>query len=133
MILKSVPSMPEKPSLNPYEPPPSDADALAVKPLPKFRPIFRQWRPLRLKYNLILFVIGLLASFRLWLDFEPFLIPLILVYAAFANLFFTLGVVPEVIIAFITRENDHPNLRKVVFILGLLFSIIVTLIIGFEI
>lgn len=125
--------MSEKPNINPYETPPSDWDALVVKPLPKYRPIFRRWRPLRLKYNLILFVVGLLASFRLWFPFEPIFIPLILVYAAFANLFFTLGVVPEVILAFITRENDHPYLRKVVFIFGLLFSIVVTLVIGWEI
>ena len=78
-------------------------------------------------------VVGLLASIPIWPILEAFTIFLIFFYALFANFFFTFGVIPEIALTLITRQDDHPLLRKVCFILGLLFSILVTIMIAWEV
>ena len=50
----------------------------------------------------------------------------------FCQYIFTLGIVPEFILTWLTRENDHSNVRRFVFFIGLLFSIALTLFIGLE-
>ena len=53
-----------------------------------------------------------------------------LIYVVMANIFFTLGCIPEIFLTIMTGENDHPKVRLVVFLIGLLFSIGLTTAIG---
>ncbi len=122
--------MSETSSIDPYRPP-EDWENHEPKPPLKFRPILEQWQPLRTKYNLIMLAVGALTALPV-LGLAPLseLIVGALFYGLLANIFFTLEVIPEVILTWMTKEGDHPNVRRIVFLIGLSFSIALTLLIG---
>ncbi|MEN8866243.1 MAG: hypothetical protein ABF381_11745 [Akkermansiaceae bacterium] len=53
--------MPETPPDDPYQPP-ADWEESELKPHPGYQPILKRWHPLRLKYNLIMLGVGVLAA-----------------------------------------------------------------------
>lgn len=53
--------MPETPPEDPYQPP-ADWEESELKPHPGYQPILKRWHPLRLKYNLIMLGVGVLAA-----------------------------------------------------------------------
>jgi len=124
--------MDDSSNFNPYEPPSAKDIPLREWAPIDYRNIMKRWRPLRLKYNFILLVVGLLTMISILPYFEGIFILGILFYGAFANLFFTLGVIPELFFAYTTQDSDLPTLRKFIFIAGLLFSIALTLFLGLE-
>ena len=122
--------MSETSSINPYRPP-GDWENPEPKPLLKYQPVLEQWQPLRTKYNLIMLAVGALTALPV-LTLAPIsaLIVGALFYGFLANIFFTLGVIPEVILTWMTKEDDHPSVCRTVFLIGLSFSIALTLLIG---
>ena len=88
----------------------------------------QEWNKLRIIYNVVLFVVGILAAGPTLL-IAPAVLIMVLLYAVIANICFCAG--PFIDIYYLVfSETQTSLLRNTLFILGLLISILITLGLG---
>ncbi len=94
---------------------------------------FAWWEKRRLLYNVIVGAAGILAIV-FFTGFTFINIPGIILYGIIANLFYSLGFLLEMIARYYFRStiNFSPR-RRMIFWTGVLFSIVVTLFMGWNI
>jgi hypothetical protein len=113
--------------MNPYTSPESDRDP-TKKPLNiELREIVIGWERMRILYNIILLLIGIIAIFFLlrtpYFKLEETILSAI-AFGIFANVCFCAGPVAETYIRAIFNNQDIRSLRLALFILGTLLSLI---------
>jgi hypothetical protein len=105
----------------------------------KFRGIVAWWEKRRLHYNLILLVFGVWSTYTYWSLFDqyakdpsddgifPGLMPIL--FGIMANVFYTSGWVIESALLFVRRKAG-PRVGRALFVAGLCFSTLLTLVPG---
>jgi len=111
--------------VDPYEPPSSSQKTAGQVLDSKVRSTLQEWNKLRIIYNVILLVVGILAGGPILLAGSGVLI-MVLFYAVMANICFCAG--PFIDIYYLVfSETQTSLLRNTLFTLGLLLSILITL------
>lgn len=114
--------------MNPYEPPTAPDPTSGEILNSRVKETLRKWNKLRIIYNLVLFVVGMLVATPSLMDF-PDLILGIIIYAILANICFCAG--PFLDVYFLVFSDTKTSLlRNTLFTFGLLGSILLTLIFG---
>jgi len=113
--------------MNPYSTPDSD-QASSSKPVnSELRDIVIGWERMRILYNIILFLVGVVAIFVCmrapFFELEDSILPAI-AFGIFANVCFCAGPIAEIYIRVIFNSQDVKTLRISLFILGTLLSLI---------
>lgn len=113
--------------MNPYITPDSDQPPKIKGPNSELREIVIGWERLRVLYNIILLLVGVIAIFvtlqQPFFNLEEVVIPAIL-FGIFANFCFFVGPVAETYIRVIFNFQDFKSMRLGLFILGTLLSLI---------
>ena len=114
-------------STNPYTTPESDQNN-ARKPVnSELRDIVIGWERMRILYNIILFLVGVIAIFICmrapYFDLAESILPAIM-FGIFANLCFCAGPTAETYIRVIFNSQDVKSLRLGLFTLGTLLSLV---------
>ena len=113
--------------MNPYSTPDSDQPPKIKAPNSELREIVIGWERLRVLYNIILLLVGVIAIFvtvqQPFFNLEEVVIPAIL-FGIFANFCFCLGPVAETYIRVIFNTQDIKSMRLGLFILGTLLSLV---------
>ncbi len=113
--------------MNPYSSPEPD-QASDSKPVhSELRDIVIGWERLRILYNIILFLVGVIAIFVClrapYFELAETILPAI-VFGVFANACFCAGPTAETYIRVIFNNQDVKTLRISLFILGTLLSLV---------
>jgi len=109
---------------NPYAAPKTVDDAVVREP-GRARRLMLAWEPLRLKYNAILAIAGVLVILAYMLGGMPILVG---IFGAFfvaigANLCFLLGPFAEISTCAVMNIDEAPILRRILFFVGTSFSL----------
>ena len=113
---------------DPYQPPSSAEPTTGQFLDSKVRSTLQEWNKLRIIYNIVLFVVGVLAAGPILLV-APGVLIMVLFYAILANICFCAG--PFIDIYYLVfNDTQTSQLRNVLFTLGLLISILITLSLG---
>ena len=112
--------------MNPYSAPESDQEATKQPTNSELRSIVIGWERMRILYNIILFLIGIVAIFFImrapFYKLEDTILSAI-VFGVFANICFCAGPTIETYIRVIFNTQDIRSLRLSLFILGTLLSL----------
>ena len=113
--------------MNPYSAPESDQDAKRQPTNSELRSIVIGWERMRILFNIILFLVGIVAIFFLmrapFFRLEHSILPAI-AFGIFANICFCAGPTIETYIRVIFNTQDIRSLRLSLFILGTLLSLV---------
>lgn len=113
--------------MNPYHSPESDQNSEKQPVNTELRNIVIGWERMRILYNIILFLIGILAIFFAmrapFFKLEEAILPAI-AFGIFANICFCAGPIAETYIRVIFDTQDIRSLRLSLFILGTLLSLV---------
>jgi hypothetical protein len=131
--------------VNPYAAPASDPSRPDVRPTTDAAALVRRWEKWRPMYNLVVGVTGLLAMIPIlsWLALHPEqIVTGILAYGIAANLAYFLGPLAELYLIWLAHDTagwlpdrwraamSGPAVGLLLFALGTLFSVLVTVAVG---
>lgn len=114
-------------STNPYAPPASHTTEVIIPTKVDSRNIMVAWESMRLRYNLILLLPGLIVIIIYVAGVGlPFGVALIgsAMTALAANACYLLGALSEIIVSALVKTSEHPGYRKTTYYAGIAFSLV---------
>ena len=116
--------------MNPYEPPIDEAPSIVITEPFSSEGIVRSWWKMGKVYNVVLLVVGLLSSYKLWFPPDSEMMVLALIYGIAANGCFFLGMGLEIVAAWAFKRPHFGKTRVICFTFGMAFALFVTALLG---